>query len=192
MYYFYGLLGLDRRTFVWSELPEFFFVYQFALNKMACSTSLGYFWTFSRLLGILWMSLAQKIDANLHQFTLTKGGCTKIKLMQKAPSNGILHQLHQNYILLKFQNLISKTWNFLLRKMKFSIKNMKFSIKNMKFSIYEICQNSSFVLFVTEFSYHMYRKNAVLNGKQKQMKPLLVLLCESGYSCEHHSILDPG
>ena len=56
--------------------------------------------------------------------------------------------------------------------MKFSIKNMKFSIKNMKFFIYEICQNSSFVLFVTEFSYHMYRKNAVLNGKQKQMKPL--------------------
>ena len=48
--------------------------------------------------------------------------------------------------------------------MKFSIKNMKFSIKNMKFSIYEICQNSSFVLFVT-----------VLNGKQKQMKPLKVL-----------------
>ena len=56
--------------------------------------------------------------------------------------------------------------------MKFSIKNMKFSIKNMKFSIYEICQNSSIVVFVTEFSYHMYRKNAVLNGKQKQMKPL--------------------
>ena len=67
-----------------------------------------------------------------------------------------------------------KTRNFLLRKIKFSIKNMKFSIKNMKFSIYEICQNSSFVLFVTEFSYHMYRKNAVLNGKQKQMKPLIV------------------
>ena len=120
-----------------------------------------------------------KVDANLHQFTLTKGGCTKIKLMQKAPSNGILHQLHQNYILLKFQNLISKTWNFLLRKMKFSIKNMKFSIKNMKFSIYEICQNSSFVLFVTEFSYHMYRKNAVLNGKQKQMKPLLASMWET-------------
>ena len=107
----------------------------------------------------------KKVDANLHQFTLTKGGCTKIKLMQKAPSNGILHHLHQNYILSKFQNLISKTWNFLLRK-------MKVSIKNMKFSIYEICQNSSFVLFVTEFSYHMYRKNAVINGKQKQMKPL--------------------
>ena len=34
---------------------------------------------------------------NLHQFTLTKGDCTKIKLMQKAPSSGILHQLHQNY-----------------------------------------------------------------------------------------------
>ena len=49
---------------------------------------------------------------------------------------------------------------------------MKFSIKNMKFSIYEIFQNSSFVLFVTEFFCHMYRKNAVLNGKQKQMKPL--------------------
>ena len=43
----------------------------------------------------------------------------------------------------------------------------------MKFSVYEVGQNSSFVLFVTEFSYHMYRKNAVLNGKQKQMKPLL-------------------
>ena len=45
----------------------------------------------------------------------------------------------------------------------------------MKFSVYEVGQNSSFVLFVTEISYHMYRKNAVLNGKQKQMKPLLVL-----------------
>ena len=64
---------------------------------------------------------------------------------------------------------------FSIRNMKFSIKNMKFSIKNMKFSIYDICQNSSFVLFVTEFSYHMYRKNAVLNGKQKQMKPLWVM-----------------
>ena len=65
--------------------------------------------------------------------------------------------------------------------MKFSIKNMKFSIKNMKFSIYEICQNSSFVLFVTEFSYHMYRKNAVLNGKQKQMKPLHILIGKFSY-----------
>ena len=44
----------------------------------------------------------------------------------------------------------------------------------MKFSIYEVRQNSSFVLFVTEFSYHMYRKNAFLNGKQKQMKPLMI------------------
>ena len=43
LYYIYGLLGLDRRTFVGSELPEYFFLYQFALNKMACSTSLGYF-----------------------------------------------------------------------------------------------------------------------------------------------------
>ena len=32
----------------------------------------------------------------------------------------------------------------------------------------------TFFLFVTEFSNHMYRKNAVLNGKQKQMKPLKV------------------
>ena len=109
--------------------------------------------------------------------------------MQKAPSNGILHQLHQNYILLKFQNLISKTWNllsktwnFLLRKMKLSFKNMNFSIKNMKFSINEVCQNSSFILFVTEFSYHMYGKNAVLNGKQKQMKPLLGPAHHKGFS----------
>ena len=61
---------------------------------------------------------------------------------------------------------------FSLKNMKFSMKSMKFSIKNMKFSVYEVCQNSSFVLFITEFSYHMYKKNAVLNGKQKQMKPL--------------------
>ena len=59
--------------------------------------------------------------------------------------------------------------------MKISIKNMKLSIKNMKFSVYKVCQNSSFVLFITEFFYHMYRKNAVLNGKQKQMKPLYEL-----------------
>ena len=62
---------------------------------------------------------------------------------------------------------------FSIKTMKISIKNMKLSIKNMKFSVYKVCQNSSFVLFITEFSYHMYRKNAVLNGKQKQMKPLL-------------------
>ena len=37
-----------------------------------------------------------KVDANWHQFTLTKGGCTKIKLMQKAPSSCILHRSHQN------------------------------------------------------------------------------------------------
>ena len=61
-----------------------------------------------------------------------------------------------------------------IKNMKFSSKNMKFSIKNMKLSVYEVYQNSSFVLFVTEFSYHMYRINAVLNGKQKQMKPLFV------------------
>ena len=69
-----------------------------------------------------------------------------------------------------------KERKFSIKNMKFSIKNMKFSIKNMKFSVYKVCQNSSFFLFVTEFSYHMYRKNAVLNGKQKQMKPLSLLL----------------
>ena len=59
-----------------------------------------------------------------------------------------------------------------IKNMKFSSKNMKFSIKNMIFSVDDVCQNLCFVLFVTEFSYHMYRKNAFLNGKQKQMKPL--------------------
>ena len=78
--------------------------------------------------------------------------------MQKEPSSGILHDCTR----------------IIIKNSKFAIKNMKFSINNMKFSIYEVRQNSSFVLFVTEFSYHMYRKNAVLNGKQKQMKPLHV------------------
>ena len=32
---------------------------------------------------------------------------------------------------------------------------------------------SSFFLFLTEFSNHMYRKNGIFIGKQKQMKPLL-------------------
>ena len=68
-----------------------------------------------------------------------------------------------------------KERKFSIKNMKFSVKNMKFPIKNIKFSVYKVCQNSSFFLFVTEFSYHMYRKNAVLNGKQKQMKPLLQL-----------------
>ena len=65
-----------------------------------------------------------------------------------------------------------KERKFSIKNMKFSVKNMKFPIKNMKFSVYKVCQNSSFFVFVTEFFYHMYRKNAVLNGKQKQMKPL--------------------
>ena len=84
---------LGRRTFVGSELPEYFFLYQFGLNKMACFTSLGYFWTFSSCWAYFECHWFKTIDANLHQFTLTKGGCTKIKLMQKAPSSGILHQL---------------------------------------------------------------------------------------------------
>ena len=51
-----------------------------------------------------------------------------------------------------------KNMKFAIKNMKCSIKTMKFSIKNMIFSVYDVCQNSSFVLFVTEFSYHMYRK----------------------------------
>ena len=65
-----------------------------------------------------------------------------------------------------------KSIKFSIKNIKYSIKNMNFSIKNMKFSVYKVHQNSSFVLFVTEFLYHMYRKNTKLNGKQKQMKPL--------------------
>ena len=64
-----------------------------------------------------------------------------------------------------------KERKFSIKNMKFSVKNMKFPIKNMKFSVYKVCQNSSFFLFVSEFSYHRDWKNAVLNGKQKQMKP---------------------
>ena len=67
-----------------------------------------------------------------------------------------------------------KTMKFSIKCVKFAIKNMKFSIRNMKFSVYEVYQNSPVVLFVTEFSYNMYRKNAFLNGKQKQMKPLMM------------------
>ena len=72
---------------------------------------------------------------------------------------------------IKFSN---QNMKFSIKTMKFSIKIMKFSVKNMKFTVYEVRQNSSFVPFIPEFSYHMYRKNAVLNGKQKQMKPLRV------------------
>ena len=65
--------------------------------------------------------------------------------------------------------------------MKFSIKNMRFSIRSMKFSVYEPCKKRVlthlFFLFVTEFSNHMYRKNAVFNGKQKHMKPLFFWAC---------------
>ena len=52
---------------------------------------------------------------------------------------------------------------------------MKFSIKNTKFSVYEIRKKRFLLLFVTEFSNHMYSKNAVLNGKKKQMKWALVI-----------------
>ena len=54
---------------------------------------------------------------------------------------------------------------FSIKNAKFSNKNMKFFIKNMEFSVYEVCQNSSFVLFVTEFSYHMYRKHNGPTGR---------------------------
>ena len=53
--------------------------------------------TFEPFQGYLECHWFIKVDANLHQFALTKGGCTKIKLMQKVPSNGILHRLHHNY-----------------------------------------------------------------------------------------------
>ena len=78
---------------------------------------------------------------------------------------------------------------FSIKNIKFSIKNMKFSIKNTKFSVYEVCQNSSFVVFVTEFSYHMYRKNAALNGKQKQMKPLHIILSFHSVSILYRTII---
>ena len=57
--------------------------------------------------------------------------------------------------------------------MKFPIKNIKFSIKNLEFSVYDSIKKKVLTHFVTEFSYHMYRKNTVLNGEQKQMKPLI-------------------
>ena len=53
--------------------------------------------TFEPFQGYLECHWFIKVDANLHQFALTKGGGTKIKRMHKAPSSGILHQLHQNY-----------------------------------------------------------------------------------------------
>ena len=57
--------------------------------------------------------------------------------------------------------------------MKFPIKNIKFSIKNLEFSVYDSIKKKVLTHFVTEFSYHMYRKNTVFNGKQKHMKPLM-------------------
>jgi uncharacterized phosphosugar-binding protein len=78
--------------------------------------------------------------------------------------------------------------------MKFSIKDMKFAIKNTKYSVHESLKKIKKFLFVTEFSNHMYSKNAVLNGKQKQMKwaPMSYLIglvtmaqffCDSLYCC---------
>ena len=51
---------------------------------------------------------------------------------------------------------------------------MKFSIKNMKYSVCESCKKKVITQNLTEFCHHMYSKNAVFNGKQKQMKPLHV------------------
>ena len=62
---------------------------------------------------------------------------------------------------------------FFIKNMKLSIKNMKFSIKNMEFPVLESFKKKVLTHFVTEFSYHMYRKNTVFNGKQKHMKPLI-------------------
>ena len=64
---------------------------------------------------------------------------------------------------------------FSVKNMKFSVKNMKFSIKNTKFSVYERRKKRFLLIFATEFSNHVYRKNAVFNGKQKHMKPLPVI-----------------
>ena len=70
---------------------------------------------------------------------------------------------------------IKKNKEFSIKNMKFSIKNMKFSFKTIKFSVYESCTYSSFFLFVAEFYNHVFRKNAAFNGKQKHMKPLMLL-----------------
>ena len=51
-------------------------------------------WAPSKLSQGSWAYCFIKVDANLHQFTLPEGGCTKIKLMQKAQSCGILHQIY--------------------------------------------------------------------------------------------------
>ena len=53
--------------------------------------------TFEPFQGCLECHWFIKVDANLHQFALTKGGSTKMKGKQKVPSSGILHQLLQNY-----------------------------------------------------------------------------------------------
>ena len=83
-------------------------------------------WATSKPFQGSWAYWFIKVDANLHQFTLPEGGCTKIKLMQKAPSSGILHQC------IRITIKISK---FAIKNMKFVVNNMKFAIKNMKFSI---------------------------------------------------------
>ena len=57
------------------------------------------------------------------------------------------------------------------------MKNMKFSIKHTNYSVYESRDKKFlliFFLFVTEFSNHIYSKNAVFNGEQKQMKWAIV------------------
>ena len=75
---------------------------------------------------------------------------------------------------------------FSIKNMKFSVKNMKFSIKNTKFSVYERRKKRFLLIFVTEFSNHMYRKNAVFNGIQKHMKPLWDISYINRKMCLHH------
>ena len=152
MYYIYGLLGLDRRTFVGSELPEYFFLYQFALNKMACFTSLGYFWTFSRLLGLLWMSLVQKNWCKFASIYTDKGGLHKNKADQAWSWCKKLHLvvfcINCIRITIKISKLAIKNMKFVVKNMKFAIKNMKFSIQNMKFPI----QNMKFSIKTMKIS----------------------------------------
>ena len=141
-----------------------------------------------------------QICINLHW---QRGGCTKIKLMQKTPSSGILHQLHQNYyknfkicykeheIDFKKMKFVIKNIKFSIKKIRFSVKNMKFSIKNMifsiknmKFSVYEVYQNSSFALFVTEFSYHVIEKMLLKPCKFNIFNSKLNLLAKYVQCCQ--------
>ena len=94
-----------KKKFCWIRVARVFHILP-PLPLIKWPVSLA--WATSKPSQGSWAYRFIKVDANLHQFTLTKGGCTKIKLMQKAPSIGILHRLHQNYWW-KIWNLLWKT-----------------------------------------------------------------------------------